>query len=217
MPMKFCVPDLTIISASKIKICFQNCRSLRKHHANIKKQPNFLVSDILAFVECRVTFPLHQDLDIEGFYSFCAKREESEHGIVVYSKVPCLNWKAFTVLGIECVIVKWDSMTYLVFVYCPPRFAKVCHMESFISRINRIVTNDENIILMGDFNQNYPSSMSRLLESKGFSQLISSVTTDYSSCLDHIYVNFPVDDTCMYGTLESHYSDHKPLFFAFGR
>jgi len=41
---------------------------------------------------------------------------------------------------------------------------------------------------------------------------MNSVTTDYGSYIDHIYKNFDNDELVAYGTLESYYSDHKPLY-----
>ena len=90
-------------------------------------------------------------------------------------------------------------------------------MDSLISTIKTIVHGNKRIVIMGDFNQDYPSAVTQVIEADGFYQLIDTVTTDYGSCLDHIYINFPSDSSCVYGTLESHYSDHKPIFFSFDR
>ena len=46
----------------------------------------------------------------------------------------------------------------------------------------------------------------------GLKQLINSATTDYNTCLDHIYPNLPTRQVKRFGTLESYYSDHKPNF-----
>lgn len=72
-------------------------------------------------------------------------------------------------------------------------------------------------ILIGDFNQNAlqnSSMLELLLHRFSFHQLLNSVTTDYNSCLDHIYINFPKEHLSLYGTLESYYSDHKPIFLS---
>jgi hypothetical protein len=46
-------------------------------------------------------------------------------------------------------------------------------------------------------------------------QLIDSVTTDYGSCLDHNYCGLPMNKVQKFGTLESYYSDHKPLYILY--
>lgn len=68
---------------------------------------------------------------------------------------------------------------------------------------------------MGDFNQNVleGSQIAQYIcESFDFIQLLNSVTTDHDSCLDHIYINFSKSDFLAYGTLESYFSDHKPVY-----
>ncbi|KAL4226843.1 hypothetical protein ACF0H5_014821 [Mactra antiquata] len=65
---------------------------------------------------------------------------------------------------------------------------------------------------MGDFNFefNENASVVKLLKSKlGLNQLISSATTYYESCLDHVYTDIPKRRLKDYGILESYYSDHK--------
>ena len=68
---------------------------------------------------------------------------------------------------------------------------------------------------MGDFNQDILQG-SRIAQyigdSFGFIQLMNSVTTDYDSCLDHIYINFSKSLLRGYGMFESYFSDHKPIY-----
>jgi len=44
----------------------------------------------------------------------------------------------------------------------------------------------------------------------GYRQLVSEVTTDYASALDHVYTTNPAGDIQCY-TGESYFSDHKPV------
>jgi hypothetical protein len=46
----------------------------------------------------------------------------------------------------------------------------------------------------------------------GWKQLIQSPATDYGSALDHIYTNIPDENIKSAYTLESYYSEHKPIF-----
>ncbi len=50
-----------------------------------------------------------------------------------------------------------------------------------------------------------------LIEEKKYVQLISQVTTDYKTRIDHIYTNIP-ERVKNSGVLESYFSDHKPIF-----
>ena len=50
-----------------------------------------------------------------------------------------------------------------------------------------------------------------LITDKGYTELINQYTTDYRTRMDNIYTNVP---QCVQsaGTLESYYSDHKPIY-----
>ena len=80
---------------------------------------------------------------------------------------------------------------------------------------------ETSVVILGDFNINLlePSSEQKaiqryMIEEKGYTQLIKQFTTDYKTQIDHIYTNIPhlVQSS---GTLESYYSDHKPIFVCF--
>ena len=75
-----------------------------------------------------------------------------------------------------------------------------------------------SVVILGDFNINLlePSSEQQaiqryMIEEKGYTQLIKQFTTDYKTQIDHIYTNIPRQVQSS-GTLESYYSDHKPIF-----
>jgi endonuclease/exonuclease/phosphatase family metal-dependent hydrolase len=80
--------------------------------------------------------------------------------------------------------------------------------------------NDPNtpVIILGDFNVNLfenasdKNTLSKyLIEEKQYVQLISQVTTDYKTQIDHIYTNIP-ERVKSSGVLESYFSDIKPIF-----
>ncbi len=50
-----------------------------------------------------------------------------------------------------------------------------------------------------------------LIEENKYIQLISQVTTDYKTRIDHICTNIP-ERVKNSGVLESYFSDHKPIF-----
>ena len=73
-------------------------------------------------------------------------------------------------------------------------------------------------LLLGDFNINLMQETVEqkalrafLITNRGYTQLINQYTTDFRTQIDHIYTNVPqhVQST---GTLESYYSDHKPIY-----
>ena len=73
-------------------------------------------------------------------------------------------------------------------------------------------------ILLGDFNINLMQESAEqkalrafLITTRGYTQLINQYTTDYRTQIDHIYTNIP-QHVQSAGTLESYYSDHKPIY-----
>ena len=52
-----------------------------------------------------------------------------------------------------------------------------------------------------------------MITDRGYTQLIRQYTTDYRTQIDHIYTNVPQLVQCV-GTLESYYSDHKPILIS---
>ena len=50
-----------------------------------------------------------------------------------------------------------------------------------------------------------------LITNRGYSQLINQYTTHFCTQIDYIYTNIP-QHVQSGGTLESHYSDHKPIY-----
>lgn len=117
------------------------------------------------------------------------------------------------IAGVELILMQVQHIN-INLIYFPPKSAtlKVCK-ELFKEIIKKVCLKDCTVI-MGDFNQNVleGSQIAQYIcESFGFIQLLNSVTTDYDSCLDHIYINFSKSDLLAYGTLESYFSDHKPV------
>ena len=75
-------------------------------------------------------------------------------------------------------------------------------------------------ILLGDFNINLMQESAEqkalrafLITNRGYTQLINQYTTDYRTQIDHIYTNMP-QHVQSAGTLESYYSDHKPIYIS---
>lgn len=94
-------------------------------------------------------------------------------------------------------------------------------MQVFLQVLSNLVTtltDSTKTLIMGDFNVNLLQDSSDkeklllLMKSKNFTQIINGITTDFHSCLDHIYVNFPYTDVETSGIQESCYSDHKVVW-----
>lgn len=66
-------------------------------------------------------------------------------------------------------------------------------------------------LIMGDFNQNISngnSSIKLLMEKNGFNQLVTEVTTDSGTLIDHVYVK---DINVKIAMIPTYYSYHEAL------
>ena len=99
---------------------------------------------------------------------------------------------------------------------------RILHLIEALSHLHDSVLAEPTIstVLLGDFNINLLQDGAEqkalkafLITNKGYKQLINQYTTDYRTQIDHIYTNVPhlVQSA---GTLESYYSDHKPIFMS---
>lgn len=101
-----------------------NSRSLHKHIADVRKDFNFLSSDIAVFTETRFSPTEPNEIYcIDGFELFrndshSANNERPCHGTAVYSKVPLISGYPYShnINGIEFTIIKMASHPHLTIV-----------------------------------------------------------------------------------------------------
>ena len=217
-----CIPqDLGALGTDLFKVCFQNCRSLQKHFEDLKHEGNLLSADILGLVETRVCE--FDKYSIDGFTMVSSSLDLVPHGIVIYVKSSLNVHKldAGTVCGIEYLLIDVHQAFLIGFVYCPPKTATLSNLTYFLSVLSTKVSEYDSeghkkLLLMGDFNFDWHinTSLEVFLQMLMLKQIKTAVTTDYSSCIDHIYSNMSCEKIVKSGTLKSYYSDHKPLFVA---
>lgn len=219
-----CLPCLESFGADVMKVCFHNCRSLSTHFGDFRHDSNLMCADLIGLVETRVWDNVDKALEIDGFKVFFAERVHAAHGLVVYYRenlsleLLCSN----TVASVEYCLFDINHDILVCFVYCPPKAATIDNISHFLCHIDAIIserqTSSYKLLLMGDFNFDFleKKSLAALFEKKyQLAQIVHSVTTDYGTCLDHIYTNLSGSSIRSSGTLESYYSDHKPLFCAY--
>ena len=185
--------------------------ALHKHINDVRKDINYLSTDILIFTETRFS-PHDPDemYPIEGLY----------HGTAVYSKVTMLNGYpcARNYHGIELTIAKTVEHPDLIIIgiYRSPR---VVLSSLFTAIRTTLVENPSSqVIFMGDFNINWFDEVERrslynvMINENGLKQLIiSSCTTDNGTLIDHLYTNL-IEECVQAGTLETYFSDHKAIW-----
>lgn len=65
---------------------------------------------------------------------------------------------------------------------------------------------------MGDFNYSVETLSDFVYKKYLLRQIVNESTTNYNSLIDHIYTNLHPESISKLGTLESYYSDHKPIY-----
>ena len=211
-----------------LSLCFHNCRSLRKHIDDIKNDDNYLAIDVIALCETRLrNVELETDVyTLQGFdksfNNIEASHSQLSHGIVVYTKIPLhAQFASVNIHGVEVMKGELNQYcnnvrrkTQLFFLYCSPKIASMERFKTVFSELFKHVDMSEQVVVMGDFNIDIkkssalPDYMRRTYQ---LDQIIDLPTTDSGTCLDQIYTNIG-RHIIKVGTMESYFSDHKPIF-----
>jgi len=224
------VPQL-ISSGRVFQLLFQNVRSFHKHYQDILSDHRYSELDLIIFAETKLsTADQDEDFILPQFHlyrfdSHLSQGKRSHYGLVVYSrteiKASCLNPKNKRTTNQKCieavavtlsdVIPDVPSMSVIA-VYCSPG-TKRQELELFLTDLVASVDHQPYVIV-GDFNIDLQQHPNNTLEpTTRCPQLIQDVTTDYSTLLDHVYINGIASFRC--GVMESHFSDHKGVYCVF--
>ena len=229
--IQMCVPAIQT-SSNNTTVLHQNVRSLRKHIIDIKHEGAILSADVLLFTECHLSnTPSTEELHINGYNVFlnlpthCVSASNSSHGIAVYTKENIVNTKqqSLNSNNVEITITTINTKSGSIQIIAIYR-APTVPMHSFLQALKKLFTvivPSIQTLIMGDFNVDLLQDnadknklLSFLVKSKNFKQIINDATTNYNSCLDHIYVNISSGDIVSSGILESFFSDHKAVWIS---
>lgn len=231
--LQFCVENLLNDHSTASIVSFFNIRSLHRHIHDLRKDFSVLASDIIFVSESRLmASDDHESVFLQGFtlHRSDFKAEgigRPVYGLAVYVKntITCqvANLKENLFEKVQVLSVDFEvgeQIITFIFLYIPPKTNK----ETVRSIINCILTmhtsNANSIILAGDFNLDNLAEdylVKYMIDKFNVQYLKTSSTTDYNSALDHMYTNVLHDKILTWGTQESYYSDHKPLFISFRR
>lgn len=219
------IPLLYYLPQNVTTIIYQNCRSLKRHISDIKKERSLLTANILAFAEtCLNSNDNSSDYELDGFALFrnddiCCQ-ERPYHGTIVYSKVSPNAFNVDNILNIELTcgyIFHENSKINVCFVYCPPKIASFSLFKEMFAYLHNKIDLLQPCIIMGDFNLDFfqvKMLPNHLRTTYSLYQLINSATTNYDTVIDHVYTNIDKSLISISGVLESYFSDHKPVFIA---
>ena len=229
--LKSYLPFLYKDTSETFKILFQNVRSLHLHVADVASDYNVKAADINMFVETALCSnddnELFQIPDFQLFRNdFIPNGTRTPYGTAVYVKDNIqliLEPSRCNYNHVEMTLLKVNQPVnnlHIVGIYRSKSKVKISMFVDALKHLHSTYINDPNtpVIILGDFNVNLfenesdKNTLSKyFIEEKQYVQLISQVTTDYKTQIDHIYTNIP-ERVKSSGVLESYFSDHKPIF-----
>jgi len=217
------------------QVTFLNVRSLHKHIDLVRNDAWLSPCQIIVFCETRVADSDSADMySIDGFNvmtfpSTSNSNTRPHYGLAIYSRQPVLQSCQPVSLAdscgtVECALAQVAvDQSVILSVGCVYRrpssdwsqfTAAMSRLRSHLSAYQSASSDiTHHTVIMGDFNLDWldhqtPARMSSVLPQ--YRQLVSEITTDYGSALDHVYTNIPAGHIqCFVG--ESYFSDHKPV------
>uniref|UniRef100_A0A672F4L9 ATP-dependent DNA helicase n=2 Tax=Salarias fasciatus TaxID=181472 RepID=A0A672F4L9_SALFA len=120
-------------------------------------------------------------------------------------------------LDLECLVCLWNKFNIVMAViYRPPRYPNSLFKQNLQRLLRWLNPISDTIVVMGDFNENIltGSSISKLMGSKGFDQLVTQASTEKGTLIDHVYVRsrqFAVECAVM----PTYFSDHEGILCSF--
>nr|XP_024656104.1 uncharacterized protein LOC112431662 isoform X1 [Maylandia zebra] len=187
-----------------LTLIHHNTEGLPSHISDIKSHHEMCLADVLCLTESHLQGSFVADsLHLDGYTMFKRNRHVS------YTNFP--HMASRSVLKVQA-----PFPALIAVVYRPPDYSLTPFMQNLVSLLDSLEIMDcHPIIVCGDFNENQlQSGRKQILEqfqSRGYSQLITSATTDKNTLLDLIFISQP--QKCLYsGVLRSYYSYHNPVF-----
>ena len=91
-------------------------------------------------------------------------------------------------------------------------------LQILLTTISRMLVYTSNAdlptLILGDFNEDQPnSSIVRLKSAHGYTQLVTTPTTDKGTLIDHVYYNKPTSDIILQ-VHDTYYSDHDTVYYS---
>ena len=213
------------IDPSRIKLAFNNARSLHKHFEDVQFEPNVLSADVIGFAESRlctrdedVNFALNRFRLVR--LDEAAHETRPHHGLALYVKEHFAIQEVVKHHSQFCEFIsaklhsKRKGQLQVVVFYKYPKCSQADLKKDIINVLKPLVGSDGKIVIMGDFNVPVNDAVSPFvcfMETLfGCSQQICQPTTDHGSLLDLIFAN--CDTFC--DVIEAYWTDHKLIYCA---
>ena len=223
--LELCYVLLHKVDPGKIKIAFNNARSLRKHFKDVEFEPNVLAADVIGFAESKLC---KRDDNVPfAFNRFRLIRlDDTEkesvitphHGLAMYIKEYFQLQKVFKLLcqSFELAFAAMHSIRkgyfQVVILYKYTESSQTDFKNDLCCYLMPVVDLNAKLVILGDFNIQINCANSGFVEFMDIEfscvQQIKEPTTDSGSILDLIFVNCQV----VHDVLEAYWTDHKLIY-----
>ena len=225
--LELCYVPLYKTDPGKIKIAFNNARSLHKHFRDVEFEPNVLAADAIGFAEtrlCRRDENVHYALKRFRLIRLDDAEKESgnrpHHGLALYvkeyfqiQKVVKMQCKSFEFIFAGIYSIQ-RGYVQVVVLYKYPRSSQTDFRKDIHHHLRPVIDLNVRLVILGDFNIQIDCVNTEFVKVMETSfrcrQQIKQSTTDSGSILDLIFSN--CEAFC--DVVEAYWTDHKLIYCA---
>ena len=225
--LELCYVPLYKTDPGKIKIAFNNARSLHKHFRDVEFEPNVLAADAIGFAEtrlCRRDENVHYALKRFRLIRLDDAEKESgnrpHHGLALYvkeyfqiQKVVKMQCKSFEFIFAGIYSIQ-RGYVQVVVLYKYPKSSQTDLRKDIHHHLRPVIDLNVRLVILGDFNIQIDCVNTEFVKFMETSfrcrQQIKQSTTDSGSILDLIFSN--CEAFC--DVVEAYWTDHKLVYCA---
>ena len=225
--LELCYVPLYKTDPGKIKIAFNNARSLHKHFRDVEFEPNVLAADAIGFAEtrlCRRDENVHYALKRFRLIRLDDAEKESgnrpHHGLALYvkeyfqiQKVVKMQCKSFEFIFAGIYSIQ-RGYVQVVVLYKYPRSSQPDFRKDIHHHLRPVIDLSVRLVILGDFNIQIDCVNTEFVKVMETSfrcrQQIKQTTTDSGSIIDLIFSN--CEAFC--NVVEAYWTDHKLIYCA---
>ena len=225
--LELCYVPLYKTDPGKIKIAFNNARSLHKHFRDVEFEPNVLAADAIGFAEtrlCRRDENVHYALKRFRLIRLDDAEKESgnrpHHGLALYvkeyfqiQKVVKMQCKSFEFIFAGIYSIQ-RGYVQVVVLYKYPKSSQTDFRKDIHHHLRPVIDVNVRLVILGDFNIQIDCVNTEFVKFMETSfrcrQQIKQSTTDSGSILDLIFSN--CEAFC--DVVEAYWTDHKLVYCA---
>lgn len=217
--LQLCVQPLQQERGAGLFAISHNARSALAHWADIQADPDFAAADVLHFTETH---------DSAGTLSLpnCSSigLASAQHGSELYLSPAIQEYAVLKVVNtpeIELVVVAFTFRCQRLAFIGAYRAPHPSNLTAFLEKLQATVAAAAaaapTLLLMGDFNINLlidscaRQRLCNLMAAAGLRSALQQRTTDYFTCLDHVWTTA---SSVRAGTTDAYWSDHKIVWAA---